>query len=132
MKPASGKAKGRRLQVWVCEQISKTIGLKFGKDEDIASREMGQSGADVRLSRIARKFFPFSVECKNQQNWAIPKWIEQAKQNQYDNTNWLLFVSKNHYKPIVILDARLFFAIYKRLFDYEKKYHDRKNKHKRV
>lgn len=120
MKPASLKAKGRRLQVWTCEQISKAVRLKFGKDEDIASREMGQSGADVRLSQKARKYFPFSVECKNQQNWSIPQWIKQAKQNQYDNTNWLLVVSKNNYKPIVILDAGLFFAIYRRLFEFER------------
>ncbi len=88
----SAKAKGRRLQQWAMRKISELTGIPCGKDELIASREMGQSGTDVRLIGKAQKVFPWSVECKNQQTWSIPKWIIQAKENQKKGTNWLLFV----------------------------------------
>ena len=49
IKPSSAKAKGRSLQQWVCQKISDLLGIEWGKDELIASREMGQSGTDIRL-----------------------------------------------------------------------------------
>ena len=41
---ASRKAKGRRLQQYIAERISKILNIDWGKDELIRSREMGQSG----------------------------------------------------------------------------------------
>ena len=73
MKSSSAKAKGRRLQQWVCQQIASVTGLPFGKDMTIASREMGQSGTDVRLVGEARDAFPFSIECKNQETWTVSR-----------------------------------------------------------
>lgn len=118
IKPRSAKNKGMRLQKLVGERISKLIGLPFGPDEDIASRESGQPGTDIRLSKKARKWFPFSIEAKNQERISIYKAIEQAKSNMYENTDWLVVAKKNHHDPIVIMDLEVFFGLLERLEKY--------------
>ncbi len=114
MKTKSAKAKGRKLQQWTCEQISRLIGLPWGPDMHIASREGGQSGTDVRLSKEALKRFPFSIECKNQENWSIHSWIKQAKKNQKKETDWLLVCKRNRQDPVIIMNAESFFKLLKR------------------
>lgn len=110
---ASRKAKGRNLQQYVAKRISDITGIPWGKDECIASREMGQTGTDVRLIGEAKKIFPFSIECKYQETWSVPAWIKQAKENWKKSTgDWLLFVRKNRHEEIVIMDAEAFFKIY--------------------
>jgi len=108
---SSAKAKGRSLQQWVCKQISEMLSIPWGKDELIASREMGQSGTDVRLIGEAKKKFPFSVECKYQESWSVHGWIKQAKENQEEGTDWLLFARRNYMDPVVIMDAKAFFNL---------------------
>jgi hypothetical protein len=108
---ASAKEKGRRLQQLVCKKISYLTGLSWGKDELIASREMGQSGTDIRLIADAKDCFPWSVECKCQEIWSIPAWIKQAKRNRMNGTDWLLVVKRNRMDPIVILDFDVFFDL---------------------
>jgi hypothetical protein len=108
---SAGKAKGRRLQQWCCERISLLLDLPWGKDEGIASREMGQSGTDVRLVGEAARRFPFSVECKAQESWSIPGWIAQARENQAEGTRWLLVCKRNREEPVVVMDAREFFRM---------------------
>ena len=108
---ASAKNKGRRLQQWVCSMISKLTGLEWGQDCPIESRGMGQSGVDVRLEKKALNLFPYSVECKAQETWSIPAWIEQAQSNIIPGTNWLLVVKKSRKDPIVIMDATVFFEL---------------------
>lgn len=111
--PSSRKAKGRRLQQWTCEKISELVNLPWGADCLIASREMGQPGVDVRLIGEARKRFPFAVECKNSETWSVPAWIEQARKGKAVDTDWLLIAAKNHFKPVVIMDAEVFFKLLK-------------------
>jgi hypothetical protein len=104
MKTSSAKSKGRRLQQYVCKGISRITGIKWGKDELIRSREGGQSGTDVVLIGIAEEKFPFSVECKNQENYSIHRWIKQAKENQKPGTDWMLVAKRNYGEPIVIME----------------------------
>jgi hypothetical protein len=99
----------------MCQKIADLLALPWGKDEMIASREMGQPGTDVRLIGEAKERFPFSVECKNQEVWSVPAWIEQAKSNQAPGTDWLLVLKKNRIPPVVIMDAERFFTLLKRL-----------------
>ncbi len=111
MKPKSAKAKGQRLQKWVCQKISELTGYEYGPDEMIAPRESGQKGVDVRLIKDALDAFPYSVECKNQEKWHLLKWIEQAKKNRKPKTDWLLVCSRNRNKPVVIMDGEAFFEV---------------------
>lgn len=112
MKTSSAKAKGRKLQQWTARKIAEITKRPYGKDQEVESREMGQSGVDVKLYAKAKEMFPFSVECKNRERWDIPMWIKDIKQIQLKGTDWLLVVSKNRYKPVVIMDAEAFFDHY--------------------
>jgi len=109
---ASAKAKGRRLQKYVAQKVSDITGIPCGKDELIESREMGQNGVDVKLYGIAQEKFPFSVECKAQETWSVPAWIKQAKENQKKDTDWLLFITRNQFDKLVVMDAEVFFDLY--------------------
>ena len=62
MRPQSAKAKGRRLQQWVRDQLIEHLEVH---PEDIESRSMGAGGEDLIMSRSAREKFNFSIECKN-------------------------------------------------------------------
>lgn len=115
---ARNKGVGRKFQQEVAQMISNLIGLPWGKDEMIASREASQSGSDIRLVGEAARLFPFSVECKDRQSWNIPVFISQAKANaQKEKRDWLLFLKRTNRKaekrvePVVVLSADLFFAM---------------------
>jgi hypothetical protein len=111
MKSSVRKAKGRRLQQEVAERIGKLTGLDCGKDEDIESRPMGQTGPDIRLSKEVLKLFPFTVECKNQEAWHIHEAIKQVKANRISHTDWLVVFGKNNTDPVVVMDMNTFFKI---------------------
>jgi hypothetical protein len=115
IKPSSAKAKGRLLQNWTCQKIADLLALPWGKDEVIASREMGQSGTDIRLIGEAKERFPFSVECKSQEVWSVPAWIAQAKANQREGTDWLLVMKKKRTSPVIVMDAEAFFTLLRKL-----------------
>ena len=95
LKTSSCKAKGRKLQQYVAEQISNILDIPWGKDELIRSRGMGQSGVDVPVLGKAKEKFPWSVECKNTEKLNLWDAIRQARDNQQDGTDWLLVVKKN-------------------------------------
>lgn len=120
-KVRTGKAKGRRLQKRIAQYISDLTGVPCGKDEDIEAREMGQAGVDVKLYGKARKLFPFGVECKNQENWSIGSYIDQAR--EYASKDkfpyWLLFVAKNHFPAIVVFPLKYKFEIFDILVNYQ-------------
>ena len=109
----SRKARARKLQNWIAQQISDLLGITWGKDELIAPREMGQAGVDIRLIGEAKEKFNFAIEAKNAESWVLPSAIKQARENQGDFANWMVVLKKNNMKPIVVLDAEEFFRIYK-------------------
>lgn len=116
----SAKAKGRSFQQEIAQKVSELLNIPWGKDELIASREMGQQGCDLRLIGEALKQFPFSVETKWQENWAMHQWIDQAEANTMPNTDWLLFCKRGRKKgtkqrKVVIMDVDLFFRLLKQL-----------------
>lgn len=114
IKISSRKEKGRRLQKYFCEKLSEITGIPWGKDKLIESREMGQSGVDVKLIGHALKEIPFSIECKNQEKWCLPGWVRQAKENQLPDTDWILCTKSQDVKnPVVIMDADTFFKLFK-------------------
>jgi hypothetical protein len=113
--PQSAKAKGRNLQQWVAAQISNVVKLPHGKDQDIESRPMGQSGTDVRLSSLALQRFPYSVECKWQESWSVPAFIRQAKDNLIVDTDWLLFMKRSREEVVVCMEAMAFFRLFQKV-----------------
>ncbi len=95
----------------MCQKISDLLHIPWGQDELIASREMGQSGTDVRLLSKAQMEFQYSVECKAQETWSVPAWVKQAQANQKEGTDWLLVCKRKNEKPIIIMDAEEFFLL---------------------
>ena len=103
MKTRSRKNKGKRLQNKIRDLILETFKDELEQD-DVRSITMGDSGEDILLSPVARKLFPFSVECKNQERISIWKAYEQAETNA-GNHQPLLIIKRNNSKPLAVVDA---------------------------
>ena len=110
MKTQSAKAKGRKLQQWVRDQIIEQLEVH---PEDIESRSMGAGGEDLIMARAARQKFPFSVECKNVEKLNVWEAYEQAKSNSNDYEQ-IVIMKKNQKKPLVVVDADFFISLFKR------------------
>ena len=109
MKSRSAKNKGKRLQ----NKVRDLILEKFNtlEDDDVRSTTMGDSGEDVLLSPAARKLFPFSVECKNQEKLNIWESYKQASDNagKYEP---IVVIKRNNQKPLVLIDAEYFVRLH--------------------
>ena len=86
MSTRSAKAKGRKLQTWVAEKLLKL--LKRVTELDIKSTPMGVNGADVQLSTVAYKQFPYNIECKNAERMtAFVRYLSNQKINLIISAN---------------------------------------------
>jgi hypothetical protein len=80
---SSAKARGRKLQMYIRDFIREKTNMGDG---DVESRSMGAGGVDILLSPAARKYTPFSIECKNTKSRPNRTDIEQSRSNKYPNT----------------------------------------------
>lgn len=112
IKVRSAKNKAVKFQNWIAEQVSSITGIPCGKDELIQGREMGQSGVDIKLYGVAKEKYPFSVEAKNQKTFSLSAWVEQSKSNEEKDMSWQLFITKNNFDKIVVMDADDWFNIW--------------------
>lgn len=111
MKPQSAKAKGRRLQQWVRDLL-----LQFNPElqqDDVRSTSMGAGGEDIQLSTAARQLIPFQIECKNKREVSVSNWYNQAK--EHGNHTPLVVVKQDHDDPLVVVDAKIFFDMVRKL-----------------
>ena len=104
MKTQSAKAKGRKLQQWMRDLLIEKLDVH---PEDIESRSMGAGGEDLIMARSARKKFPYSIECKNQEKVNIWDAYEQAEENS-KNYEPIVVLKRNNTKPLVLIDADYF------------------------
>ena len=109
MQTQSCKSKGRRLQQWIRDLLVEKLNIH---PEDIESRSMGAGGEDLIMSRAARKSFPYSVECKNQEKINVWAAYEQASENSLGYTP-LVVIKRNRSKPLVVIDAETFISLHK-------------------
>jgi len=99
--PASRKAKGRKFQQQIRDDLIDRLGIDPG---DILSTAMGQSGCDLYLSPAARERFPFGVECKAQEAIALPAWWRQCTANaEKEGLTPLLLVKQSRKEPLAVL-----------------------------
>ena len=99
----SGKAKGRKFQQWVRDTIL-TYGKRHGiMPEDVKSTSMGAQGEDVQLSRFAREFFPWCIECKAHKSFVVYKVYEQAE--GHGGHEPVVFLKADRKKPLAVVDA---------------------------
>jgi len=120
---SSRKGKGRNLQYWLCDKISKLINIKWVQADDsclIHSREMGQHGTDIVLRRKALKKFPFSIECKSTETLSLIKTIQQAEANTAAGTDMLIVHKCKALKsPIVIVFWDTFEKLFKEAHNHD-------------
>ena len=109
MKTQSAKAKGRRLQRWVRDQLIEHLMVN---EEDVESRSMGASGEDLIMARDARSKFPYSIECKNVEKVNVWDAYEQAKGNAKKGEP-LVVIKRNKSKPLVLVDAEYFVKMHR-------------------
>tara|TARA_B100001964_G_scaffold60515_1_gene68585 strand:- start:418 stop:777 length:360 start_codon:yes stop_codon:yes gene_type:complete len=109
VKTQSAKAKGRRLQQWFRDLLIEKLDVH---PEDIESRSMGAGGEDLIMARAARKLFPCSIECKNQESVNVWKSYEQAEENSGDYEP-IVVLKRNNTKPLVLVDADYFVRLHK-------------------
>ena len=109
MNTATRKAKGKRLQKHICNLILKYFPIL--SDKDVISIRMGRPGEDVQLSNKAKKKFPYSIECKNQERMKY-LWdaYEQAVNNS-KNLEPLVVLKINNKKPLILIDAEHFIKL---------------------
>ena len=101
MKPRSAKNKGKRLQNKIRDLILEKFDIL--ESDDVRSITMGDSGEDILLSPAARKVFPFSVECKNQEKLNIWSALEQAEENSGNHTPLVIF-KRNRTNTYAVLE----------------------------
>ena len=110
MKSSSAKAKGRRLQQWVRDRMLALV-PSLGAN-DVVSRSSGAGGTDLILSPLAFGVFPLAPECKNVERVNVWAAYAQACANQEsDAAVPVVFLSRNHANPLVVLDADEFLRI---------------------
>ena len=109
MKTQSAKAKGRRLQQWVRDQLIEELKVH---PEAVESRSMGAGAEDLIMARAAREKFPYSIECKNQEKVNIWESYSQAVENCKDYEP-IVVVKRNNHKPLVLVDAEYFIGLHK-------------------
>ena len=108
MKTQSAKAKGRKLQQQVRNTLVEELKIH---PEDIESRSMGASGEDLIMSRPARRKFPYSIECKNQERVNIWSAYEQASENSGEYEP-LVILKKNRTKTLCLVDFDAFVKLH--------------------
>jgi len=104
----SRKSKGRRLQLSAAKAIRETFGLE---DRDAVSAPASVGGEDIILSERAKKVFPFSVECKNQERVKIWDAIAQAEKNAEDDRTPIVVFSRNNAPTYVAIEFSKFLEI---------------------
>ena len=108
VKPQSAKAKGRRLQQWFRDLLINKLDIH---PDDVESRSMCAGGEDLIMARAARKKFPYSIECKNQEKINIWKSYFQAQENSKEYEP-IVVIKRNNHKPLLLVDAEHFINLH--------------------
>tara|TARA_R100001015_G_C4414739_1_gene17637 strand:- start:89 stop:427 length:339 start_codon:yes stop_codon:yes gene_type:complete len=109
MKQKSRTAKARYLQNIVKDYIIKLYPSLTKKD--IRTSLTGENSADIKLlTPTARKLFPYSVECKNRNEFkGLYKYYAQAE--SHSDLEPLLVIKSNRNKPLAIVDLEHLFTL---------------------
>ena len=118
---ASRKAKGRVLQNRIAESVRDIILMT---ESDVKPAIVSESGADLKLSKKARRRFPFYVEAKNHERLSIFAELEKldgvvkaANEKMERSPKYrcgLLVFKRNRTNPYVALPLKDFLKIWER------------------
>lgn len=111
MRTSSCKAKGRRLQQRVRDDLRAVAGTRLDPT-DIESTPMGCNGVDVILTKAARDLFgELAIECKNVEVLNAVG-VFQAHVDKYLGKIPLMVHSRNHTEPRVTMLWADFVRVY--------------------
>lgn len=110
MKQLSRKRKGKRLQNLIRSKLLETF--PHLKAEDVRVAATGENGCDVKLSKIAKRLFPYQVESKNQEKFRTlySFWRQTKKHGKLEP---VLICKMNGEKPLAVIDLDHFFSLVK-------------------
>lgn len=115
MRPQSCKSKGRRLQQRVAASI--TEAFPHLAPDDVVSTSMGAGGEDVRMSPVARRALPLSIECKCQERLNVWACLEQARTNAPDGATPCLVFSRNRAPTYAVVPWPLLLDLFRRVHE---------------
>jgi hypothetical protein len=98
--PASRKAKGRRLQQAVRQDLVDRLGIDPG---DILSTAMGQSGCDLYLSPAARERFRSASSAKRRNGSPCRSGGNNAPERGAEGLAPLLILKQSRREPLAVL-----------------------------
>lgn len=79
---------------------------------DVKPAIMGESGIDIKLSEIARKTFPYAIECKNSESLSIWAALKQCEENAHiEKLTPMLIFKRNHSHTYITLKLEDFIKI---------------------
>ena len=102
MKASSAKAKGRRLQDSIVDALMEHFQGQL-EDGDLRPAIMGESGTDIKRSPLAKRLFPYAIECKNQEKLNIWSALKQAEENCSNGDAPLLAFKRNRSETYIAL-----------------------------
>jgi hypothetical protein len=110
MKIRSAKAKGKRLEKWVLDQILKWFPSLTSDDVRITIGS--ETGADIKISERRRNDCPYSIECKSRETFkTLYGYYEQAAANILSNEKPVVVIKMNNKKPLALIDAEFLFEV---------------------
>jgi hypothetical protein len=86
------------LQQWVRDYLHSN--LKGIEKDDVTS-----TPSDIGLSPLARKLFPWTVECKSRSSFSIYSALEQAEKNLIKGTKPVAILKGDRKRPMALLYA---------------------------
>lgn len=110
MRPQSCKAKGRRLQQKIVEDI--LTAFPSLKQDDVFSTSMGCGGEDVKMSPATRNLLPLSIEAKNQEKLNVWDAYSQAESNCPANITPCVIFKKNNTKTFAMIPWDKLLSLY--------------------
>ena len=100
MNNKSRNQKGRRLQNHLRDRLLKAF--PHLKEADVKVAIMSEPGADIKLSRIAKKLIPYQFECKNQEKMkTVYQWFKQCK--GHGPLEPILVIKRNSQEELAVL-----------------------------
>lgn len=100
MNNKSRNQKGRRLQNHLRDRLLKAF--PHLKEADVKVAIMSEPGADIKLSRIAKKLIPYQFECKNQEKIkTVYQWFKQCK--GHGPLEPILVIKRNSQEELAVL-----------------------------
>lgn len=110
MKQISRRQKGKRLQNIIRNKVLETF--PHLRPEDVRVATTGENGEDVKLSKTAKKLFPYQVEAKNQEKFKTI-YVFWRQTIRHGNREPLLIIKMNGENPLVVCDFEHFFELIK-------------------